>query len=436
MSSYSFNATFQQKILSLLVRDDGFLLGYREVIKPFYFENPVHVDVCRIITEYFDNYRSLPDLSTMTELIEFGIAKKLERAKKPEEIRAAYMKTVDSIYEMEMTDLEFVKDKTVEFAKHQALKDAILQSVDFLDENKYDEIQESVKKALEVGQNAANLGTFYFDNIEERILSYQEDTINGTVSTGSRDLDNCLNGGLGAGELGVIIAPPNVGKTLRLINLGKAALYQKKWVFHYSLEMDEKTIAKRYDACFTGRDIQSVADSPKKLQTQLGNVKKVAGGNLVIKSYPTKTATINDLKSHLTMVKAKFGIKPGLIIVDYGMILSSRQGYNDKRHEVASCYEDLRALGQEEGCPVWSAAQTNRGGLSKKTVTIEDLAEAFEMAAIADVMVALCQTPEEYEDDALREFGAKCRNSKKYWTLEKTINYNTMQVIDVENLNT
>ena len=52
---------------------------------------------------------------------------------------------VDSLREMhgitENPDLKFVQEKTLEFCKNQVIKSAIMQSVELLDTQKYDEIK-------------------------------------------------------------------------------------------------------------------------------------------------------------------------------------------------------------------------------------------------------------------------------------------------------
>ena len=427
---YKFNSQFQEKILALLVRDHSFLLCYREVVKPYFFENPVHVDIARIITNYYDRYQGIATFETTLTLIDDYLEQRGKRSKDPEDLRRLYYKTLDNIYGMDFTDTEYVKDRAVQFAKHQAIKDAILKSVDLLGEDKFEEILEVVHKAQQVGENADNLGLIYFENIAERLNSSQIELAEGILGTGSRDLDDAIGGGLGSKELGFIIAPPNVGKTLRLINIGTAGLWQRKTVIHYTLEMSETRVASRYDACLSGRPISELSEVPGKLEEQLKKIEKQSGGKLVIKEFPTGTASINDIKSHLTMLKNIKGLTPGLVIVDYADLMRPTSTYNEKRHELSNINVGIRSLAKEMKIPLWTASQTNRGSLDKKIITIADFAEDFSKAAVADIVVALCQTQEEYDEGLLREFVAKSRNSKKFQVLNKKVDYDKMKVMD------
>jgi replicative DNA helicase len=87
------------------------------------------------------------------------------------------------------------------------------------------------------------------------------------------------------------------------------------------------------------------------------------------------------------------------------------QQYKDTRHEVTKIYEELRIIAGTYKIPVWTASQSNRGSLSKRLVKMEDIAEAFTKAAIADLIIGLCQTEDEKDEKIMRLFVAKSRMS-------------------------
>ena len=87
------------------------------------------------------------------------------------------------------------------------------------------------------------------------------------------------------------------------------------------------------------------------------------GGQLFIKEYPPKVATINTIKFHMGRLHSN-GFNPDLIIIDYGDLMRSRRGYDQKRFELESIFEDLRALSMEMKLPVWTATQSNREGFN------------------------------------------------------------------------
>lgn len=221
-------------------------------------------------------------------------------------------------------------------------------------------------------------------------------------------------------------------KSFALTNIGAGGVSRGHNVFHYTLEMPEQQVARRYDNKLLLKDFNYLKEFSDKALVALQNIQTYVKGKLIIKKYRTNQCTVDTIRSHITQVYMQKGIKPDVIIVDYADLLTSKRSYADKRFELESVYLELRDLGDEFQCPVWTASQTNRGGLDKKVITIGDLAEAFNKANIADFMVALCQTIEEKDDDIMRWHVAKQRQGQANMTLEGDINYLTanMTVLD------
>ena len=67
-------------------------------------------------------------------------------------------------------DLEFVQEKTLEFCKNQVIKSAIMQSVELLDTQKYDEIKGVIDNAMKAGVER-DIGHEYITGFEERMSS-------------------------------------------------------------------------------------------------------------------------------------------------------------------------------------------------------------------------------------------------------------------------
>ena len=66
-------------------------------------------------------------------------------------------------------------------------------------------------------------------------------------------------------------------------------------------------------------------------------------GELIIKYYPTRTASVNTLAAHLQQCEMR-GIKPDMVIVDYADIMKSTQHFSEKRHQLGHIYEELRGM--------------------------------------------------------------------------------------------
>ena len=151
-------------------------------------------------------------------------------------------------------------------------------------------------------------------------------------------------------------------------------------------------------------------------------------GELIVKEYPTRTCTVNTIRSLLTKLKTSNGFTPDLLVLDYPDIMKPTRDYGEKRHELELLYEEVRAMAQEFDMAVWGASQTNRAALSKKVVTIADLAESFGKAAVADFMIALSQTKEEKRNNEVRYYIAKNRNGTSDETVHCDIFYDKMKI--------
>ena len=136
---------------------------------------------------------------------------------------------------------------------------------------------------------------------------------------------------------------------------------------------------------------------------------KSVEGRLIVKEYPTKSASTNTIRSHLTKLK-KRGTIPGMIIVDYGDLLKPVVIRKEKRNELESIYEELRALSTEFECPIWTASQTNRSGLNAEVITMEQISEAFNKCFVADFIMSVSRTVEDKQNNTGKIFIAKNRN--------------------------
>jgi len=194
------------------------------------------------------------------------------------------------------------------------------------------------------------------------------------------DQSSVLDGGLAHGELGVVMAPTGGGKSFMLVNFGYGALAAGKNVVHYTFELSETHVGNRYDSRITSIPTKELRSRMSEAEGQLANFN---GGQLFIKEYPPKVATINTIKFHMGRLLSN-GFTPDLIIIDYGDLMKSRRGYDQKRFELESIFEDLRALSMEMKLPIWTATQSNRDGFNDDVITIDKVGEAINKAMVVD----------------------------------------------------
>ena len=388
-----YGKTFQEGLAALILEDRAFCDQIREVLETEYFElKYLQVFVDKIFA-YKESYNVHPTSKILTTILRIELDDETDAVKK--QTRDFFAR----IYNTEIKDAEFVKNTALDFCRKQVLKSAMIQSVSLLKSSSFDEIAKVINDALKLG-NDSNFGYDYIQDFEKRFEVKARDPI----ATGWDEIDALLQGGLGNGELGVVIAPTGAGKSMALVHLGTQAMKAGKTVVHYTLELQDTSIGIRYDSCVTGVGLSELHSFKEMIYEKVQEIK----GKLIIKEYPTKSATTQTIKTHLEKLKQK-DIKVDMILVDYGDLLKPVITTREKRHDLESIYEELRAIAQEQKCPVWTASQTNRSGLNAEVITMEAISEAYSKCFVADFIFSVSRTIDDKINDTGRLFVAKNR---------------------------
>ena len=389
-----YGKAFQEGLVQLIFEDRPFADQITEVLDTQFLElEYLQVFVNKII-DYRDKYNTHPSVEAMITILRTELDNENEVTQN--QVREYFART----HTHELTDTEYIKDVSLEFCRKQNLKEAMMQSVGLLQNCSFDEISTVINTALKLGSDN-NFGYDYLKDFEARFVPRHRRP----VTTGWNEIDAICGGGLGQSELGVVIAPTGAGKSMALVHLGTEALKEDKTVVHYTLELQDTVIANRYDSCLTGYPLSDIITFKEEVYEAVNDM----NGSLIIKEYPTKSATTNTIRSHLSRL-IKRGIKPGLVIVDYADLLKPITVRKEKRNELESIYEDLRAMATEFKCPIWTASQTNRSGLSAEVITMEQISEAFNKCFVADFIFSISRTIEDKQNNQAKMFIAKNRN--------------------------
>lgn len=396
-----YGKTFQEKIVQALLTDGQFAEQMTEVMDVSYFE----VRYLTFLAEHYFNhakkYKVFPSLPLLVTIIRDELKIGTDVILRDQ--------IIDYLQRMRANpdsgDLQYVKEKSLDFCRKQALKAALSTAVDEMQEGKYEQIVEGIKKAVCVGTTPA-LGHDFFNDYESRFTRLQRNC----VPTGLDELDrkDILNGGLGAGEIGVIVAPTGVGKSHFLIWLGAHALKQGIDVLHYTFELSESATGLRYDSNLCDLDSNCVIENKEKV---IDTYKTTKLGRLMIKEFPANTATIYTLRAHMERLDLR-GFRPGILIIDYADIMRSTRQYDSLRHELKLIYEELRSFGQEKRIPIWTASQSNREGSSQDVVDLNNMSEAYGKAMVADVVLSISRRTHEKSTGEGRLCVAKNRSGR------------------------
>jgi len=371
-----FGTSFQIKIISALLSDRIFLQTVYDILKPEMFDSEANEWLVTKTLSHFDNYSKLPTLDVFKNEVD-----KVER----DVLKQSIIDNLKQVWhQLESEDLDYVKEQTLEFCKNQTFKSAILESVGLLEEGKFDVIKSKIDSAMKAGQDT-DIGHEYKENITERY----ESTVRNVIPSGWDVIDELVDGGFGKGELIIFAAPPGIGKSWALVNVGMAAAKAGKTVVHYTLELNEGYVGQRYDAVLTGIAVPNLKYNIEDVTTQVGNL----GGELIIKYWPTKSAGLNTLRASLDKLKLQ-GKNPDVIIVDYADLLKGNSR-KERHEELEEIVEGLRGIAGEYECPLYTASQINRSGAEDDIITGTKIAGSFSKLMTADFMVSLSRKIED-----------------------------------------
>ena len=405
-----YGPNFQIKIISCLLSDKVFLQTIFDIINPSYFDSDGNKLLIKMIMGYFTEYKTKPTLDVLkvkidkidSDVLKVSVVKNLKEAWR----------------QIESEDLDYVKNKTLEFCRNQVIKSAIMESVELLEGQNYDGIKKVIDEAMKAG-SSRDIGHEYVEGLEERLT----ESVRDVVSTSWDVINEVMDGGLGKGELGVIVAPAGIGKTWMLQVLGSAAVRAGLTVVHYTLELNQTYVGLRYDTVFSGVTTANI----KYHQDDVRKVIERLPGRLVIKYYPTRSATVPTLASHLKQLDIQ-SIKPDLVLVDYADILRDVGGAREVRHQLGNIYEDLRGMAGEFDLPVWTASQANRSSLEEEIIDASKVAESYSKVMTADFVMSVSRKVEDKVANTARAHVIKNRFGVDGITYPVTMNTNIGKV--------
>jgi len=413
-SLVKYGTSFQSKIITSLLLNNKFIKTVYDILEVSYFDADSNKFLIKEIKKYFDKYKIPPTMEAMKVMID--------------ELDNDVLKTsvVDSLRNAwnhrESPDLEFVQEKTLEFCRNQVIKKAIMDSVELLDTQQYEKIKGVIDTAMRAGVER-DIGHEYISGLEERLSQQSRNCI----PTKWDSVNELMDGGLAGGELGVIVAPAGIGKSWTLQAIGADAVRQGKTVIHYTLELNAQYVGLRYDTIFTGQPTANLQYHKDEVSKKIQNLK----GELIIKYYPTRTASINTITAHLQQCELQ-GIKADMVIVDYADIMKSTQNFSEKRHAIGLIYEELRGVAGEFDIPIWTASQANRSSLEEDVIDASKVSEDYSKVMTADFVMSMSRKVEDKIANTGRFHVIKNRFGPDGLTFPATINTNTGYIMIYE----
>lgn len=385
-------------ILNTLLHDEDYMRKVLPFLKSEYFHDLTERLIFNEIVSFTEKYNKQPNATTL----KLAISEKTNLTSK--EVSDGY-EYIDGVLQdkQEVTSTDWIADKTEAFCQEKAIYNAVLDSIGILD-GKHKSLEKGaipkiLSDALAVSFNNS-VGHDYFDDVDNRFEFYHR--VEERIPFDLTYLNEITKGGLPSKTLNIVLAGTGVGKSLFMCHCAAANLCLGKNVLYITMEMAEERIAERIDANLLDVKVEDLMRLTKEQYAQkVSRVKSKTVGKLIVKEYPTASASTTHFRALLNELYLKRNFKPDVIYIDYLNICASsriKPGSNINSYTyVKSIAEELRGLGVEFDVPVVSATQTTRSGYTSSDPGLEDTSESFGLPATADLMFALV-TSEDLEE--------------------------------------
>ena len=385
----------EQTILKNLIYNEEYLRKVLPFLKSEYFTDRSDKTLYDEIASFTETYNSTPTVEALV------LAVKERRNLSDEEVEKceSYLQEIEKT-KGEESKVQWLVDKTEQFCQEKAIYNAVLGSISILDGKDKTNDKGSIPKILSDALAISfdnSVGHDYLENSDERYDFYhrKEERIPFDLEF----FNKITKGGLPNKTLNIALAGTGVGKSLFMCHVAAGCMVQGKNVLYITMEMSEEKIAERIDANLLNVTIDDLVSLPKDLyDKKINKLREKTVGKLIIKEYPTASASSIHFRTLLNELNLKKSFVPNIIFIDYLNICCSsriKAGANINSYTyVKSIAEELRGLAVEFGVPIVSATQTTRGGFTSSDPGLEDTSESFGLPATADLMFALISSEE------------------------------------------
>jgi len=381
-------SSLEDIIFKNLLENESYMRRVIPFVKEDYFQTKSEKLLFKTVREYITKYNASPSVDAIT----IDLQNSNELTQKEFDELGERLKDFSSIA---VQDEEWLIDKTEKFCQDKAIYNAILESIHIIEGKSKSKnttaLPDILSEALSVSFDT-HVGHDYLEDGEKRYDFYHK--IEHRIPFDLQYFNDITNGGTPQKTLNVILAGTGVGKSLFMCHHAANCLAQNKNVLYITCEMAEERIAERIDANLMDTTLDDLKELPKQAyEAKLNRLTNRIKGKLIIKEYPTASASANHFRYLIDELQLKRKFVPDIIFIDYlNICASSRYKNNGSVNSytyIKAIAEELRGLAVEKNVPIFTATQTNRTGYSSSDVNLEDTSESFGLPATADFMFAI-----------------------------------------------
>ena len=411
--SDTFDTAFQNKVLTMALRDPVFAQRVDGLLEPRHFDSEAHSYLIDQANKHQATYKQPPSAQI--------VMKSLRDAKAAGLVKQEFLDDVKAVIKIvyaphaDLSNMEWTVDEVSKFARQRAMEAAIEKSIDILDKGgDFADIDAAIKQAQTVGAHEGTGSVSFFSNIKDRVkarIARLSSPASRGITTGHREIDDLLyHKGWGRKELNILMGGAKSGKSMALQHFAINACKAGYQVLYITLENSKEVTQDRMDASIASVPMKDLDVSGVTVETAVLAMER-AGGCLEIHEFPGGFCKASDIRRIIEKYKAN-GVQFDILVCDYADEMAAERKYNDERFAFKEIYQGLRAIGIEYNLSILTATQTNRAGNKATTATATDVSEDFNKVRLADVLMTINATPEEAKLNQARIYFAAMRNSE------------------------
>ena len=378
--------TFQIQLINQLIVNRDFARAIIDVLDSKYFDNQYFKIITQLIKEYYIKYESVPTFETLDQLTRSEISS--------DSARKIVLDTLTQIRDVSFEGHQFVIEKALKFCKQQELQKVMTKAQKIIDKGdfeSYDQLEEMVNKALQVGEIEEGEHDV-FTNLDQVL----DEDYRHPIPMGIPGIDNLLKGGLAKGELGVILAPTGVGKTTVLTKICNHAFNLGYNVLQIFFEDNPKIIQRKHFTLWTGIAPDELSFHKDVVMEKVRDIKENVTNKLILKKYASDTLTMNQIKNQIRKMIAE-GTKIDMISLDYIDCVVPDKNLGDEWKSEGSVMRGFEAMCHELDVAGWTATQGNRSSISSDVVTTDQMGGSIKKAQVGHVIISVAKSLQQKE---------------------------------------
>ena len=404
-----------------------------------YFDNPDLKRLFIIILEYYKEFEKVPNLQNKS--IHQAINK----------YSGGNNDVMKETLFSHITDIELWNQRIVNKQMHYNGDVIQKLTTGFIKQQEYRKLSEFIADKVRNGQIKDK---YIVNTIEERFQKIShigeegddsESLIEGvtkalrkefreTIPTGIGAIDALTGGGLGKGEIGVVLTPSGVGKTTILTVISNTAYELEKNVAQIIFEDTKDQVKRKHYTIWSKSALSKLNEDDENERVTnvvLNKVKELEGkGRLIIKRFSQEDTTIKDVRNWMISYEKKWGFKFDILILDYLDCLESHKKSQDRNESELTIIKGFEALSADFDIPAWTAIQSNRTGFGSEFVEAHQSGGSIKRIQKAHFFMSVAKTPEQQEANLANIRIIKARFAKDGQSFEDCIfNNNTMEII-------